>query len=153
MGYPVKFSGLLWDYCEGCVLDYMAFLGFRASLELREDGFGSRLQVTNGDPAGFSCDQHRTCVLCTLSLRQANHWHDRQTERFSPCSLSLLFFPTQGKHQTGHAHTDTQHSSCDHQHTPPSTSGTRLPYAPVLPALHANFEGLFKASCFPDSVT
>ncbi len=39
----------------------------------RQQTSGHHAPVTNGDPAGFSCDQHRTCVHCTLSLRQANH--------------------------------------------------------------------------------
>ena len=64
--------------------------------------------MTNGDPAGFLCDQHRTCVRCTLCRKQATDTTDRQ--RFS---LSLLSLFPHGENTTlGHAHTDSQRDSC-----------------------------------------
>ncbi len=51
------------------------------------------------------------------------------------CSL----FPTRGKHQTGHAHTDSQSDSWVVEHRSDCWDTTSLQYAPVFPALHAIF--------------
>ncbi len=48
---------------------------------------------TSDQATGYSCDQHRTCVRCTL-CRCDKQPLTQQTERFS---LSLLYFPTRGK--------------------------------------------------------
>ena len=106
------------DFCEIIVkvmsLIRRLFLGFRASHKLREDCFGSRLQVTTllwpaaipagfhpwtSDPAtGYSCDRPQTHAIAKRSLT------DRQ--RFS---LSLgCFPPKETRLDTPH----TQRDSC-----------------------------------------
>ncbi len=83
---------------------------------------GHHALVTNGDPAGFSCDQHRTCVRCTLYRCQANI----DTTDRAIFTIAALFSHT-GKHQAGHTY--TQRDSCDDRRMPPSTSGF-VPFQP-----------------------
>ena len=100
--------------------------------------------MTNGDPAGFSCEQQRTCVLCMLYRCQAiTATTDRQSDFHYRCSL----FPL-GESTRLDTHTQTHSVTAVSMNTA-SISGIRLQYAPVFPALHAIFKRLFKASCFP----
>ncbi len=77
----------------------------------------------------------------------SDHWHDRQ--RF--ITIAALFSHSWKTLDWTRTHRHTAHQLW--RRTPPSTSvfvpRIRLQYAPVFPALHAIFEGLFKASCFP----
>ncbi len=123
MGYPVKFSGFLWDYRKDYVLDYMAF--FLVS-ELHT--YYAKIASAADFRSPCSSDQRRSSrllmrptphmrALHALSLRQAN----TDTTDRAIFTIAALFSHT-GKHQTGtRTHRHTARQLC--RWTPPPTSG------------------------------
>ncbi len=148
MGYPVTF--LVLGTSVRVVMSLIksassCFQGITRTTRrlLRQQTSGHHAQVTNAwrfwqasghhprtsdQATGYSCDQHRTCVRCTLNR------FDKQTlttDRATP------LFPTRGKHQTGtHTHRLTARQLCRSTNAA-SNFRLRLQFAPVFPALHA----------------
>ncbi len=139
-----------WLFCEiiAKVMSLLKrlFLGFWASHELCEDGFGSRLQVTTLKwPTAIQQASHATNTAQACSARfhfdkRITDLLTRQTDRQTAIFTIAALFSLGENTRLGHAHTDTQHGSCVDVRClrlPGFVPRIRLQYAAVFPAFHA----------------